>query len=161
MHSSLMKFFGGLFLVVLSAGCGGNKGQDGGIVLGGDGGLSLDLGAVSYTDIQTQVFLAHCGNGGFGGRTCHLRQPPEGGLDLTAANSYAKLINVTAFIAPGLKRVQPGDPQHSFLWLKLTDKLTVTQGNPMPFQTGGKADLISSDLLALVEKWIYEGAPNN
>ena len=76
---------------------------------------------------------------------------------LEAGASFTSTVNVPAvnFAAmnAGLLRVNPGNPDTSFLLIKLTGP-TLEQGSQMPM---GKPPL-SADLIALVRTWIAQGA---
>lgn len=97
--------------------------------------------------IQAMVFTPTCATA-----TCHSGGAPDGGLDLSAGNSYANLINVpsVAANANGLDRVEPGQPDNSFLIHKLENTGNVgvmPPGNMLP-----QADI---DVIRL---WITNGA---
>lgn len=97
--------------------------------------------------------------------TCHTTPGPDtpaAGLDLTEQDALADLIDVparAALLRP-LSRVTPGDPQTSFLSLKLAAAepgaagLPQGGGGPMPL---GRPPL-SSDALAALDSWIRAGA---
>jgi hypothetical protein len=111
-----------------------------------DGPLAPPPDTVSYvTDIQPIFDLNCVGCHGLGGLA---------GLDLRAGFSRAALVGVTA-TEIDLPRVDPGSPQTSWLYLKLTGTQTV--GDPMPF--GGFP--LPAATVALVEQWIVEGAHDN
>jgi len=104
-------------------------------------------------------------DGGCTNSICHGSTPPvqpAGGLDLRPANAHANLVNV-ASTASGLHRVEPGDQDLSFLYLKLAAATLPGQyppssipGSPMP--AGGNPP-ISTDALAALRLWIRAGAP--
>jgi hypothetical protein len=103
--------------------------------------------------------------GGCTAATCHTTPGPDtpaAGLDLTEEDALAGLIRVparAALVQP-LVRVTPGDPQASFLWLKLAAAepggpgLPEGGGGPMPL---GRAPLPAASLAAL-GAWIRAGA---
>ncbi len=97
------------------------------------------------TDIQP-IFDQHCigchGDGGFQG------------LDLRTGQSYALLVGVTAQEA-AIPRIDPGHPETSYLYLKITGNQT--SGARMPF---GEAPLPQTTT-DLVRTWIEEGALDN
>lgn len=109
--------------------------------------------AITLADVQGQVFTPHCLTIG-----CHTSSARAGNMVLEDGASYAALVDVTAFnfaaMNAGLVRVSPGNPDTSFLLIKLTAP-TIPQGSPMPM---GQPRL-SDDLLALVRNWIAQGAP--
>ena len=94
-----------------------------------------DVFANSYDLIQQAIFENHgCTND-----TCH-GAARSGGLDLRAGASYASLVDVASTLDPKRKRVEPGDPQFSILYLKLAAATypdnypasTLGLGTPMP-----------------------------
>jgi hypothetical protein len=76
------------------------------------------------------------------------------GLDLRAGVSYGSLVDVRATSEP-FPRVSPGDPDGSYLVIKLEGRQSV--GSRMP-QTGSPLDSID---LANIRNWISQGAPND
>ena len=78
----------------------------------------------------------------------------SGGLDLRTGASYAALVNVPAVAELGL-RVVPGDPDMSYLVVKLEGRQLV--GSAMP---QGAAALDEIDLTN-IRNWILQGAENN
>ncbi len=112
----------------------------------------------TFQGIQQVIFDGH----GCTQSLCHSGSAPQGGLDLTAGASYQNLIEVPS-TESDLNRVQPGDQNRSFLWLKLAAKTDPTQlppgvqvpGAPMP---NGLAALSENELEA-VRLWIFSGAP--
>jgi hypothetical protein len=83
---------------------------------------------------------------------------PQGGLDLTAASSYANLVGAATGVG-SLKRVEPGEPSLSLLYEKLAARTIGGRagiGTPMP---SGGAPALTADHLAAVSKWIRGGAP--
>ena len=98
--------------------------------------------------------------------TCHTTpgfDTPAAGLDLTESDAYGALIDVPAraALAQPLVRVKPGDPQASFLYLKLAaalpggPRLPAGGGGPMPLDRPP----LSATALALLATWIEAGAP--
>ena len=77
----------------------------------------------------------------------------QAGLDLRPGVSHGNLVGVTA-TESALALVQPGQPDQSWFYLKLTDQQEV--GDVMP--PGGT---IGSANLSLVATWIDEGAQDN
>ncbi len=111
-----------------------------------DGPLAPPPDTVSFvTDIQP-IFDLHCVG-------CH-GLDGFAGLDLRSGFSHANLVGVTA-TEIDMPRVDPGEPQTSWLYLKLTGAQTV--GDPMP--AGGFP--LPEATVDLVEQWITEGALDN
>ena len=110
----------------------------------------------TYHDIQDYIFDKNCT-----ASYCHAAPTNAGNLNLTSGLSYQDLVgrvpqNVAAASA-GMKRVDPGNPDNSFLLTKLVGPTTPAQGGRMPLVGGplhdGKIDAI--------RRWIAAGAPRN
>ncbi len=85
--------------------------------------------------------------------SCH-GTSERAGLNLTAGNAYANLVDVIATQA-GVARVIPGNANDSYLIVKVEGRQTV--GAQMPV---GGAALDNIDLTNL-KNWINQGAKNN
>jgi hypothetical protein len=116
---------------------------------GGSDDDSSDVRAVPYAKVQG-VFEK------YGCVSCHPGVNPS--LDLTAAASYDDLVGIRALEDPRLYRVVAGDPEKSFLYLKLGGAPPIFDipaiGTRMPPQ----APPIDVADLALVRDWILGGA---
>ena len=99
-----------------------------------------------FQQIQTTIFTPIC-------TACHVGANAPRGLRLDAANSYAMLVNVASDEVPTLLRVNPGNPDQSYLVQKIEG--TAAVGGRMPL--GGAA--LPADRIALVRQWIAAGAP--
>lgn len=88
--------------------------------------------------------------------TCHLTGQEAGGMSLIPDKAVATLVNVKALGAPKMTRVVPGDPDNSYIIMKLegTHIEKGGVGAQMPF---GAAPL-SPEKIAKIRKWIAEGA---
>jgi hypothetical protein len=111
----------------------------------------------TFDGIQQEIFQKH----GCTDDLCH-GSSKQGGLQLTADVSYENLIQVHSTESE-FNRVEPGDQNRSFLWLKLAAKTDPAQlppgvtvaGAPMPNNLPG----LSTDELELLRLWIFAGAP--
>ena len=108
---------------------------------------------VTFETLQQKIFTPGCAL-----PSCHgLAQ--QGGLNLTAGQAYADLVDVPASNPAahkaGLLRVAPNDPDASFLIRKLEGTLDPNEGTMMP-QTGTRLPQAKLDLL---RRWIAAGAP--
>lgn len=104
----------------------------------------------TYTNVKAQVFAKSCNN--FQG--CHRGASPAGQLDLT---DPAVMDLMRASIAdPARQLIVAGDPSKSFLMDKMLDRNVPAPGTEMP-----PGALIEADRIALVERWIAAGAPND
>jgi Carboxypeptidase regulatory-like domain len=117
-------------------GCGGDDGDETGT-------------PVSYEQVQG-VFDK------YGCASCHPGVNPS--LDLTEANSYDELVGVQALEDPTLYRVVAGDPERSFLYLKLGGDPPVADIPAIGTRMPPRAPPIDPEDLDLVRRWILQGA---
>jgi hypothetical protein len=133
-----------LGMSVLVAACAGNgEGLDenGRPAEQGDGeGLTPE-----FTSIQANVLTPIC-------TTCHSGAAAPLGLRLDEGVSYALLVNAPSTEVPSLLRVDPGNPDNSYLIQKLEG--TAAVGARMPL--GGSP--LPPETIAVVRQWILEGA---
>ena len=110
-------------------------------------------GGGAYDAIQTEIFNQNCLSAG-----CHNGVNQAGGLNLTAGASYDNLVGVlsqnSVAAAQGLLRVEPFEPDSSFLIIKLTDPGD-GEGTRMP---QGANPLPAADI-QMIRDWIADGAP--
>jgi len=98
-----------------------------------------------FQEIQDTVFTPIC-------TQCHIGANAPLGLRLDAANSYAMLVNVNSGEVPALRRVNPGNPDQSYIVQKIQGIAAV--GGRMPL---GQAPL-PQDRIDLIRSWIAGGA---
>jgi hypothetical protein len=101
---------------------------------------------------------------------CHSAAGPEAGLSLggqiSSKDIVAALVNQQAIGGGQFKRVVPGKPEQSWLYLKITamtSSCSATSAGqcfpgPMPPSADGKTT-VSADDVAIVRQWIMDGAP--
>ena len=104
-----------------------------------------------FSELQSQVFSMSCALAG-----CHAGSSPQAGLDLSAGQSYANLVNVPSTEVGTLLRVKAGDAANSYLIRKLEGGPDIV-GARMPF--GGPP--LSQDVINRIRAWIDAGAPND
>jgi methionine-rich copper-binding protein CopC len=137
-----------LYLVAFLAGCAGN----------GDGldatGQPIQPGngpppplTADFQSIQANVFTPIC-------TKCHVGAAAPEGLQLDAQHSYALLVGVPSTEVPSLLRVNPGNPDQSYIVLKLQGSPGIV-GAQMPF--GGP--YLDQATINVIRQWITNGAP--
>jgi len=133
------------------AGCAGNgAGLDqNGQPLGSDGSGSSEPLTADLQSIQDNVFTPIC-------TRCHIGASAPEGLRLDAADSYSLLVGVPSAEVPSLLRVMPGDPDESYLVLKLQGSAGIV-GGQMPL--GGP--YLPQATIDAVRQWITDGAANS
>jgi hypothetical protein len=105
---------------------------------------------VSFRDDLLPILTQRC-------FMCHVQGAEQGSLSLYP-ESWSQLVGVPATEAK-LKRVEPGAPERSYLYLKLMGQQAAAGGNGarMPIQQ----DPLSEKELDLFKRWISEGAAQN
>jgi hypothetical protein len=76
-----------------------------------------------------------------------------GNLGLSEGHEFENLINVASSEEPTLKRVAPGDPEHSYAYLKVSCEAGIF-GGCMPLNSG-----YSPVIAKAFRAWIEAGAP--
>ena len=100
-------------------------------------------------------------------RGCHGPKPSEvGDLNLRSESSYRELVSKRAELRPNAIRVEPGQPERSFLLAKLSGSLGPDEGKRMPLDPSTRRTLESSGLPdgfveSVLTAWIRAGAPDN
>jgi hypothetical protein len=112
--------------------------------------LEEDSGALepTFQSIQDRVFTPIC-------TTCHAGAAAPLGLRLDEGASYALLVNASSVEVPALRRVEPGNPDASYLIQKLEG--TAAVGARMPLN--GPA--LPAATIAVIRQWISDGAQNS
>jgi len=114
----------------------------------------VGVSATFAKDIQKKIFDSTCAT-----PSCHGAGAASAGLDLSDGAAYSNLVGVPAANeaarAAGLLRVAPGDPDHSYLLLKLEGTLAAGEGVPMPL-VGGP---LPASAIDTIRRWIAAGAP--
>jgi PKD repeat protein len=101
---------------------------------------------VSFSSVQA-IFSNSCIG-------CHTANTSNnGGLDLTSGNAFAELNNQPSIFVPGLKLVDPGNPNRSYLFEKI-NRAIPQQGTRMR-----PSDAMSLANQALIRDWIAQLAP--
>jgi hypothetical protein len=104
---------------------------------------------VTLQEIQDAIFTPRCAI-----PTCHDAGTAVENLNLTAGSAYGQLVNVPSTVNSALLRVDPGDPDKSFLITKVEGPPPLGEGSQMPL-TGSA---LSADEVQLIRNWILQGA---
>ena len=108
--------------------------------------------AFTFSQIQQQIFTPTCAKSG-----CHAASTAQEGLILDAGRSYSLLVGHPATENSALNRVQPGNPEQSYIILKLRGDPSIS-GQRMP-QDG--PPYLTAEQIDGIAGWIRAGAPNN
>lgn len=116
-------------------------------------GAATDGVQPTWTSIQAEVFDKSCATSG-----CHDGVTKRGDLSLDASDSYASLVGVNPMNrsteGSDLKRVVAGNPDKSFLLIKLVAP-SPAQGKRMPL---GNQPPLDEATIQAIKTWIANGA---
>lgn len=104
--------------------------------------------ASAFDEIQATIFTPSCALSG-----CHAGANAQQQMDLSEGRSYGSIVGVPSRERPDLLRVDPGDPDASYLLMKIEGAPGIV-GARMPL---GRSPL-SAAQIALVRSWIADGA---
>lgn len=110
----------------------------------------------TFASIQRDIFQATDASGRLACVSCHDGNAFVPG-NLTAGNAYATLVGVASVQKPSLRRVDPGNPDGSYIVHKLEGRSDIV-GVRMPRGTG---PFLSDGQILVIRRWIELGAPNN
>ena len=108
--------------------------------------LQPTLSSIQSEILSQKCIGCHTGNGRF----------LPGIMNLTEGNSYANLVGVTSIEKPALQRVNPGDPENSYIIHKLEGRAGIS-GVRMPLN----GTPLTDGQILVIKRWIELGAPNN
>jgi mono/diheme cytochrome c family protein len=103
--------------------------------------------ASEFQRIQDTIFTPIC-------TQCHIGANAPQGMRLDAANSYAMIVGVASNEVPSLMRINPGNPDASYLVQKIQGN--AAQGVRMP---ANGPPYLSQEQIDLVRSWVAAGAP--
>ena len=103
--------------------------------------------ASDFQEIQDTIFTPIC-------TACHIGANAPQGMRLDAANSYAMIVGVPSNEVPALMRINPGNPDASYLVQKIQGN--AAQGVRMP---ANGPPYLTQDQIDLVRRWVAAGAP--
>src|SRR6188768_508197 len=103
--------------------------------------------ASDFQQIQDTIFTPIC-------TACHIGANAPQGMRLDAANSYAMIVGVPSNEVPGLMRINPGNPDASYLVQKIQGN--AAQGVRMP---ANGPPYLTQEQIDLVRRWVAAGAP--
>jgi hypothetical protein len=107
--------------------------------------------AFTFSRIQAEIFTPTCAKAG-----CHAASAASGGMVLEAGRAYGEIVNRPS-TETNLDRIEPGDPERSYLIKKLRGDPDIT-GSQMPFDNPGS---LTREQLDGIIGWVRAGAPND
>jgi len=126
-----------------------------GLGCAGDGSTFVepsDTSMVFADDVQP-IFTANCAFSG-----CHAGSSPAQGMNLSDGQAYANIVNVQSNES-GLLRVDPGDPDQSYLVHKIQGTQGTVGGSGGQMPLGGTP--LTQAQINLIREWITNGAQEN
>lgn len=109
----------------------------------------------TFSEIQDSVLTPSCASA-----LCHRGTPsPYTPLSLEDGQSWGNLVNRPASQAPSILLVNPGQPEASYLMLKMLG--TVGSAGSVSTRMPPNAPILPSDQVEAVRAWIARGAPND
>lgn len=102
----------------------------------------------NFRSIQTNIFSRKCAFSG-----CHAGPNPQQGMNLSEGKAYENIVLVPSTEQPELFRIQPGEPDSSYLYLKVKGDPRIS-GEQMPL-SGSK---LTQQQLDAIREWIANGA---
>jgi len=115
------------------------------------GALAVEGAGKGWSDRISPLLEANCGG-------CHSTERAEGDLVLVGDDVYESLIDTVSVTDPkGRAYVVPGDPQNSYLFLKLIGDASI-DGKQMPLDPLEGVRTLAKDEIADIESWITDGA---
>jgi len=114
----------------------------------------------TFSSIQHEIFETTDPSGRLACTNCHTNaggRIPSGGMNLAAAVAYNSLVGVSSVERPGLMRVNPGDPETSYIIHKLEGSPGIV-GVRMP---RGNGPFLTEGQLLVIKRWIELGAKND
>ena len=108
--------------------------------------------AFTFTRVQAEIFTPNCAKSG-----CHAANTASAGMVLDAGRAYAEIVNRPSTERSTLHRIEPGDPDRSYMIKKLRGDADIT-GGQMPLDKPGSLTREQMDGLI---GWVLAGAPNN
>ena len=149
-----MKWFILLFVYAGCAGDGSTLGPDGRLVNDErvdsmDGGeVNLPSTDITLVQISDEIFSQSCAFNG-----CHGGGAPAANMSLEAESVAAEIIGVASTQLANLKRVDPGNPEGSYLLKKLRGDSDIVNSQ-MPL-----GNVLSGEQIEMIREWIAGGAP--
>ncbi len=113
-----------------------------------------------YAEVQA-IFSRSCTVG----MSCHGTAGVHGDLDLSPGLSFAALVRQPSVLLPRVQRVNPGDPDGSWLIVKIEGTMSrYRECQQMPDACGTRMPMVggaalSPEDLSTLRRWIAGGAP--
>lgn len=114
-------------------------------------------GQISFAAQIQPIFTSSCALSG-----CHGSgnlQPPEKPMNLSAGQAYSNTVNVSSAQLGSMDRIEPGQPDRSYLVHKIQGTHLTVGGSGVRMPASG--NFLSQSQIDLIRNWIAQGALNN
>jgi mono/diheme cytochrome c family protein len=98
-----------------------------------------------------RIFDAHCVQ-------CHDTGDPESDQNLEPDAAYSSTVQIPAKELPFMHRIEPGSPEKSYLFHKISGTQTTVGGSGERMPRGGR---LSDAEIQTIRDWIAQGALDN
>lgn len=145
----LTPVLGTIIIAGVIACAGDGTGLDDGNGNGGD--------AISFSDHVQPIFTNTCAFSG-----CHGTQntrPPAKPMVLVSGQAYANIVGVSSFQLSSMNRIEPNEPDNSYLIHKIEGSQGDVGGSGQRMPLSGCC--LSQAQIDTIRAWVVAGAPNN
>ena len=104
-------------------------------------------------DVQP-ILTANCAFSG-----CHAGASPAQGMNLSDGQTYTNTVNVASNELPSMDRIEPGDPDNSYLVNKVQGTQAGVGGGGGQMPLGGTP--LTTEQVDAIRAWVAAGAMNN
>jgi hypothetical protein len=111
--------------------------------------------SVTFTAHVQPIFTQNCAFAG----GCHAGTSPAQGMNLAAGSAHSNIVNVPALELPSMNRVEPDQPDQSYLVHKVQGTQATVGGSGDRMPLGGNP--LSAEQIGRIRVWISLGAKNN
>jgi len=118
------------------------------------GESGVEPGEVSFSQQVQPILTDRCAFSG-----CHASTSPAAEQSLAEGLAYVNVYNVPSQELPSMDRVEPGDPDQSYLVHKIQGTHLDVGGTGLRMPRGQEP--LSQDQINLIRAWIQQGARNN
>ncbi|MHC4235926.1 MAG: hypothetical protein ACYSUQ_12485 [Planctomycetota bacterium] len=109
---------------------------------------------VSFVNEVQPIFSNSCAFSG-----CHGGASPAMGMNLTAGQAYANIVDVASVQLPSMDRIEPGMPDLSYLIHKIQGTQASVGGSGLQMPRGGTP--LPQATIDLMRLWVTQGARDN
>jgi len=121
---------------------------------GKSGTAAITIATPSLSQHVQPILSANCALSG-----CHAGASPAMGQNLSSGQTFSNTVNVASGELPTMDRVEPGDPDQSYLVHKIQGTQASVGGSGSRMPLGGSP--LSQDQIDTIRAWIKTGAANN